>query len=159
RWTSPRSAKLLRRLCAHPNNRKSPPRQRLRDSPSTSRNSATSRTTTRKSVPTWLARSIIPTRAKHAEADLDKQQNKKGSPTRTTPFYFPVFTLRSSVYSSVPSLLVSLRYRAPALICSTTDGSRSVDTSPRFEVSPSAILRRIRRMIFPERVLGNPATN
>ena len=38
---------------------------------------------------------------------------------------------------------------------STTLGSANVEVSPRLEVSPVAILRRIRRMIFPERVLGS----
>lgn len=39
---------------------------------------------------------------------------------------------------------------------STTVGSARVEVSPRSEVSSSAILRRMRRMIFPDRVLGNP---
>src|SRR5579862_5755602 len=42
---------------------------------------------------------------------------------------------------------------------STTLGSASVVVSPRFDVSPSAILRRMRRMILPERVLGRPGAN
>src|SRR5688500_15490864 len=37
---------------------------------------------------------------------------------------------------------------------STTDGSASVEISPSWSCSFAAILRRIRRMIFPERVLG-----
>src|SRR5438874_770948 len=43
----------------------------------------------------------------------------------------------------------------PASKASTTLGSASVEVSPRPEVAPSAILRRIRRMILPERVLGS----
>ena len=38
---------------------------------------------------------------------------------------------------------------------STTPGSASVEVSPRLLTSPSAILRNIRRMILPERVLGS----
>ena len=37
--------------------------------------------------------------------------------------------------------------------------SASVEVSPRFDTSPSAILRKIRRMIFPDRVLGNAGAN
>ncbi len=47
---------------------------------------------------------------------------------------------------------------APALISSTTEGSSSVEVSPRASVSPSATLRKILRMILPERVLGSPDT-
>src|SRR5581483_3437146 len=43
----------------------------------------------------------------------------------------------------------------PATRASTTVGSASVEISPRFDVWPSAILRRIRRMILPERVFGS----
>src|ERR1700730_9014269 len=39
--------------------------------------------------------------------------------------------------------------------CSTTLGSDRVDMSPNWPCSPAAILRRIRRMIFPERVFGS----
>ncbi len=39
---------------------------------------------------------------------------------------------------------------------STTLGSVRVLVSPSSEVSPEAILRRMRRMILPERVLGKP---
>src|SRR5215469_9784126 len=42
---------------------------------------------------------------------------------------------------------------------STTVGSARVEVSPRLAVSPSAILRRMRRMILPERVLGRPGAN
>ena len=41
----------------------------------------------------------------------------------------------------------------------TTAGSASVDVSPRCSCSLAAILRRIRRMIFPERVLGSPGAH
>ena len=37
----------------------------------------------------------------------------------------------------------------------TTSGSAKVEVSPMESVSFAAILRRIRRMIFPERVLGS----
>ena len=43
-------------------------------------------------------------------------------------------------------------------IRSTTEGSNRVLVSPKFDFSPLAILRKIRRIIFPERVLGKPAT-
>lgn len=39
---------------------------------------------------------------------------------------------------------------------STTAGSARVEVSPKLLCSFAAILRRIRRMIFPERVLGSP---
>src|SRR3546814_6676020 len=42
---------------------------------------------------------------------------------------------------------------------STTVGSASVLVSPRAEYSFSAILRRIRRMILPERVFGRPGAH
>src|SRR3546814_9866369 len=48
---------------------------------------------------------------------------------------------------------------APRLISSTIGGSSKALVSPRLEVSPSATFRSMRRMIFPERVLGNPRTN
>jgi hypothetical protein len=42
---------------------------------------------------------------------------------------------------------------------STTLGSARVEVSPRLPNSLSAILRRMRRMIFPERVFGRPGAN
>src|SRR5690606_15518710 len=42
---------------------------------------------------------------------------------------------------------------------STTAGSASVDVSPRFSKSFAAILRRMRRMILPERVFGRPGAH
>ncbi len=42
---------------------------------------------------------------------------------------------------------------------STTAGSASVVVSPRFSSSFAAILRRMRRMILPERVFGNPGAH
>src|ERR1044071_8422259 len=42
---------------------------------------------------------------------------------------------------------------------STTVGSASVEVSPRLPYSSSAILRRMRRMILPERVFGRPGAN
>ena len=38
-------------------------------------------------------------------------------------------------------------------------GFSKVEISPKLEKSPSAILRKILRMILPERVFGNPETN
>src|SRR5262249_7352191 len=46
-----------------------------------------------------------------------------------------------------------------AMIRSTTSGSASVVMSPSPSYSELAILRRMRRMIFPLRVLGRPVTN
>jgi hypothetical protein len=48
---------------------------------------------------------------------------------------------------------------APFTMSSTTEGSRSVEVSPMLFISPSAILRKIRRIILPDLVLGKPATN
>src|SRR5947209_2414512 len=42
---------------------------------------------------------------------------------------------------------------------STTAGSAKVDVLPRLPNSSSAILRRMRRMILPERVLGSDGAN
>ena len=42
---------------------------------------------------------------------------------------------------------------------STTEGSANVLVSPSESSSFSAILRKIRRMILPERVLGNPGAH
>jgi len=39
---------------------------------------------------------------------------------------------------------------------STTAGSAKVEISPKLSCSLAAILRRMRRIIFPERVLGSP---
>jgi hypothetical protein len=41
----------------------------------------------------------------------------------------------------------------------TTLGSKRVEVSPKFSVSPDAIFRKMRRMILPERVLGKPLTS
>src|SRR5438270_4680795 len=43
----------------------------------------------------------------------------------------------------------------PATSASTMVGSASVEVSPRPSLAPSAILRRMRRMILPDRVLGS----
>lgn len=42
---------------------------------------------------------------------------------------------------------------------STTDGSAKVEVSPRLSISLAATLRKIRRMILPERVLGKPGAH
>ena len=39
---------------------------------------------------------------------------------------------------------------------STTDGSASVEVSPMLSISLPAIFRKIRRIIYPERVFGSP---
>ena len=57
------------------------------------------------------------------------------------------------------SIIVDTNYKAFSTISSTTNGSNNVDVSPKFETSPSAILRKIRRIILPERVFGKPDTN
>src|SRR5436190_13512323 len=54
---------------------------------------------------------------------------------------------------------VKVGHNFPALISSTTAGSSRVVVSPRLPISPSATFRRMRRMIFPLRVLGRPLTN
>ena len=50
-------------------------------------------------------------------------------------------------------------YNFPFLISSTISGFKSVEVSPKLEKSPSAIFRKMRRIILPERVLGKPETN
>ena len=50
-------------------------------------------------------------------------------------------------------------YKALSIISSTTEGSNRVEVSPKLVLSPSAIFRRILRMIFPDLVLGRPETN
>jgi len=55
-------------------------------------------------------------------------------------------------YATFIVLWVSIR-------CCTTPGSARVEISPRPSYSAVAILRRIRRMIFPERVFGRPGAH
>ena len=43
-----------------------------------------------------------------------------------------------------------------SLMACTTEGSASVEVSPRSSISPAATLRRIRRIILPDRVFGKP---
>src|SRR5436190_4633943 len=50
-------------------------------------------------------------------------------------------------------------YNFPLLISSTTPGSSKVEVSPNCSNSPSAIFRKIRRIILPLRVFGKPDTN
>lgn len=64
-----------------------------------------------------------------------------------------------SVLAKADGRMRHKNYNLPAFISSTISGFKSVDVSPKFEKSPSAILRKMRLMIFPERVLGNPDTN
>ena len=63
-----------------------------------------------------------------------------------------------SVFGWYP-LLVPYVSGRPATSASTTAGSARVVMSPIAPASFSAILRRIRRMILPERVLGSPGAN
>ena len=50
-------------------------------------------------------------------------------------------------------------YNLLSIILCTTSGFKSVDTSPKLSSSLCAILRKIRRIILPERVLGNPGAH
>src|SRR3546814_8258080 len=71
----------------------------------------------------------------------------------------PIMLRRNKIIGRGPGGTARV-YRARfATRLSTTDGSASVVVSPRLLVSPSAIFRRIRRMILPERVLGRPGEN
>src|ERR1017187_7078031 len=56
-------------------------------------------------------------------------------------------------------LAFSLFYCFPFTSASTTCGSARVDVSPIWSTAFSAILRKMRRMILPERVLGRPVAN
>ena len=49
--------------------------------------------------------------------------------------------------------------KAPSMRASTTAGSARVEVSPMLSLCCSTILRRMRRMILPERVLGRPVVN
>src|SRR3954452_9248109 len=74
----------------------------------------------------------------HDRASKDKCWKKAQSPRAITQFHAAFrFLMRSS----------------------TTVGSASVDVSPSAPNSFSAILRRMRRMILPERVFGRPGAN
>src|SRR5690606_16075886 len=53
-------------------------------------------------------------------------------------------------------LATALMRRCSLIRWSTTAGSAKVDRSPSPSYSAAAILRRMRRMIFPERVFGRP---
>lgn len=60
---------------------------------------------------------------------------------------------------SVQLQIIVYFYIFPSRISSTISGFKSVEISPKLAKSPSAIFRRIRLMILPERVLGSPVTN
>ena len=47
---------------------------------------------------------------------------------------------------------------APCIISFTTSGLRSVEVSPKLVTSLLATFLNIRRIIFPDLVLGNPET-
>src|SRR6185312_941473 len=72
-------------------------------------------------------------------------------------WFTKIFSFILMLDAEINSLSYSLL--TPSLISSTTVGSINVLVSPKLAVSPSAILRRILRIILPERVLGNPLTN
>ncbi len=55
-------------------------------------------------------------------------------------------------YATFMPLWVSIK-------CCTTPGSAKVEMSPKPSYSPVAILRKIRRMILPERVFGKPGAH
>ncbi len=66
--------------------------------------------------------------------------------------------IKNFIQRSLP-LVIKHSYNFPFFISSITSGFTIVERSPRFCVSPSAILRKILRIIFPERVRGKPLTN
>src|SRR5215212_1667967 len=71
----------------------------------------------------------------------------------------------SSGWANVELVVVRRNHALFLLFCrlftrsSTTAGSASVLVSPKLPNSSSAILRRMRRMILPERVLGSDGAN
>ncbi len=73
----------------------------------------------------------------------------------THPSFHP-FTIPSFHHSPLPTPIYT---SASSIICSITSGLSKVEVSPIFSVSLVAILRKMRRMIFPLRVLGSPLTN
>lgn len=75
--------------------------------------------------------------------------------------YYSCHTEALEVHSSLSlSLSNSLTYHTlSSLISSTISGFNKVEVSPKLLKSPSAIFLRIRRIIFPDLVFGNPDTN
>ena len=63
---------------------------------------------------------------------------------------------RGDARAARPAYGLALRF---SIRSSTTLGSARVEVSPRLPNSLSAILRRMRRMIFPDRVFGRPGAN
>src|SRR5262245_12856530 len=61
--------------------------------------------------------------------------------------------------ASLAPYACALRFCRLPTRSSTTVGSARVEVSPRLPYSSSAILRRILRMILPERVFGRPGAN
>ena len=103
-----------------------------------------------------------------SDALLERTAKKK---ERKSFYRFPLNLMQVSLsfksgikIGCFPSQMLNLlRYysrisSAPSITDLTTLGSSKVEMSPKLVVSPDAILRKIRRMIFPERVLGNPRT-
>ena len=71
----------------------------------------------------------------------------------------PSYHLQNSRFTHHYPLTTVFPYFLPSTSESTTPGSASVEVSPRSEISPSAILRRTRLIILPERVLGSAGVN
>ncbi len=88
--------------------------------------------------------------------------NSRNAKTKNNKKKSKLFTLQCNNFQSGNYLCVGIYttgYKAPCIISATTVGSSKVEVSPKLEVSPSAILRKMRRIILPERVLGKPRTN
>ena len=72
-----------------------------------------------------------------------------------TEVYWLCRTYHPITLSPYHPLTLSLLHRiTPLTISSTTAGSSNVVVSPSELTSPSATFRKMRRMIFPERVFG-----
>src|SRR6202035_5125358 len=87
-------------------------------------------------------------RSERRTAYDDENRNSEASEMRSHGF------LQRQIYAAAPFLFCRFLTRS-----STTAGSASVEVSPRLPGSSSAILRRMRRMILPERVFGRPGAN
>jgi len=74
---------------------------------------------------------------------------------------WPLLWLRGALRLAGTAMLLQAASFALSSSSSTTLGSARVEVSPNSSLSvvPAAILRRIRRMILPERVLGNPGAH
>ena len=78
---------------------------------------------------------------------------------------YQTFQIKRLDDSSITAIWEQVGFRGPYLSFREsmrsliTAGSASVEVSPRFEKSFAAIFLRIRRIIFPERVLGSPGAH